>query len=224
MTTDVGKVQFLNCTPHDIVLAEDGCQSKTFAPWSSEVRLLAKPQKELPFQTLGVKVFARQEFIGVAGLGSIPEGSYILVSMPVGEFFAKHPELCDHWVFGPDTGPDAVVRNVTGRIVGTKRLVFYAAPRETENECYVCACHWKSGCYCPTCGTKTEEAALRINDTQLFFRDGRLFRTPVGVDLPLGWKEDDPYPKPKRVRSSPEEGDDDPEPKKACLSPKKAQD
>lgn len=55
----------------------------------------------------------------------------ILVSMAVGQFFAKHPHLLfgDCEVLGPDTGPANVVRK-NGDIIGTYSLLKYAQCRD----------------------------------------------------------------------------------------------
>jgi hypothetical protein len=198
-------VEFINCTPHEIVVVDKDRQPTTYPKSGKDVRLVGDPQKELPFQTLGVKVATHQTFKDVSWSEPVPKGSWILVSMPVGEFFAAHKDKCDYWVFGPDTGPENAVRDQTGRIVGTKRLVFYAAPSGTETTCYICAAHWPAGGYCPSCGADCNDAMLHIEGTHLFVRDKKLVRTPTNVELPQEWKEgDDIVPSHKKARKSPD--------------------
>ena len=75
---------------------------------------------------LGIPVVPAPLFSDVVGLPSDEEFQPdILVSMPVGEFLRNHPERYGGAVFGPDTGPDGVVRDQRGTILGTTRLLLY---------------------------------------------------------------------------------------------------
>ena len=124
MNTDL-----INCTPHDISVFSCFCdEPRVYAKSGKEIRVTSEEQTPLPFDALGVPVVSRQVFTSLTIPDDIPAGSSLLVSMPVGEYFAAHPDQCRHWVFGPDTGPDGVVRDQQGKICGTKRLVFYCAP------------------------------------------------------------------------------------------------
>jgi len=126
-------VEFINTTPRDIVIVnDDKSVVRTFAKSGVDVRQKSAPQKEISFPTVGLTVVNRQIFTSVEGLADLPDASWILVSMPVGEYFASNRHQCKHWVFGPDTGPAAVVRDEKGQICGTKRLVFYSAPDGVE--------------------------------------------------------------------------------------------
>jgi len=186
-------IEFLNCTPHDIFLVDDKKNVlRKFPKTSVDVRLQTKPQVELPFQTLGLPVVSKQTFTGIDWPMNrdllipdyvIPKGSWILVSMPVGEYLASHPDECEHWVFGPDTGPGGAVRDQQGQIYGTKRLVFYAAPKGTKHSCCVCAAYFPGPGYCPGCGTHIEDS-FHIEGTHLFWRKGKVIRTPISVTLP----------------------------------------
>jgi hypothetical protein len=182
-------VEWLNLTPHDIVVVDDEKNIlKTFPKSGRDVRLATSPQTDMPFQTLGVPVVTRQTFTSLIWPSDdMPRKSWLLVSMPVGEFLATHPEQCEHWVFGPDTGPAAVVRDQRGQIVGTKRLVFYAAPRGTLRTCCSCSLYDfgvdpKS---CPACDADIDDRMLYIAGTHLFMRQGKLIRTPKAVKLPF---------------------------------------
>ena len=59
---------------------------------------------------------------GLPGKGFLPD---ILVSMPVGEILRNEPETYKGAVYGPDTGPDGVLRDDKGVIKGTFGLVLY---------------------------------------------------------------------------------------------------
>lgn len=135
---------------------------------------------KLPFQHLGVSVVAKQSFTGVEWPveHGIKDGAFIIVSMPIGDYFAANPSKCQHWVFGPDTGPDAAVRDEKGQIVGTKRLIFYAAPANTPSSCPCCVTWFEksSNPYCPTCGFSNSDQCLFIEGTRLLIRDAELVR------------------------------------------------
>lgn len=173
---------------------------RTFAKSGRDVRLASETQIEVPFQTLGLPVVSRQKFNAVvwptAGWVadmSVPEKKWILVSMPVGEYLAAHPNECHHWVFGPDSGPDSVVRDQRGQICGTKRFVYYACPFGTEFACPICASWQPDFGYCRGCGQYLNEDCMHIEGTHLFFREGKFIRTPVSVsdanDVHPGAKE-----------------------------------
>jgi len=172
--------EFINCTPHDIVIVDDEKKVvRKYETCDREVRLHAAEQKPMPFQTLGVPVVSRQVFDGVlwpAVDRHIEDGSWLLVSMPVGEYIAANPEACRHWVFGPDTGPGAVVRDQRGQIIGTKRLVFYCAPHNTMYTCPICGDHFYDRGHCPRCGEHITSEMLHVANTDLVVRGRALVR------------------------------------------------
>jgi hypothetical protein len=121
--------ELINCTPHDIsVISCSGDELRLYAKSGKEIRVTSEEQTLLPFDALGVPVVSRQVFTSLTMPDGIPAGSSLLVSMPVGEYFAAHPDECQHWIFGPDTGPHSVVCDQRGQICGTKRLVLYCGP------------------------------------------------------------------------------------------------
>lgn len=176
---------FINCTPHDISVVQNG-ETKTFAKSNVELRLTSAPQIKLPFDHTGVSVVTKQTFVGVEWPVNhgIKDSAWILVSMPVGDYFAAHPKECKHWVFGPDTGPEAAIRNEKGQIVGTTRLIFYAAPFGTRSSCPCCATWFEKTeySYCPTCGYLNSDQCHFIEGTRLLIRDSQLVRIVDTVD------------------------------------------
>ena len=49
----------------------------------------------------------------------------ILVSKPVGQYLAMHPDLCEAKVLGPNTGPKSVVLDAQGKTLGVRALEMY---------------------------------------------------------------------------------------------------
>lgn len=170
-------VEFLNCTPHEIILFE-GDNKRAFMPSGKILRVTSKEQTELPFQHLGVPVVTKQTFDSVEGSVDIPDGAHILVSMPVGEKLAMKPETVKWWVFGPDTGPDAVVRDGAGKIRGTTRFILYAVPHWTKYDCPICGEEKMPRGYCLSCGTDLTEECCHVDGTSLHIVDRKLERRP----------------------------------------------
>ena len=143
-------------------------------------------QRTMPFQTTGVDVVERATFDRLEWLGGDEpaDNKFIIVSMPVGEFLATHPTLCKWYVFGPDTGPDACVRDSVGRIVGTKRLVFYAKPSGVHYDCVICTNFNTPLGYCASCGTDISEQAVHVDGTMVWWRDGALLRLDKNAPTP----------------------------------------
>ena len=148
--------------------------------------MLGPEQKPLPFQTTGVDVVQRATFnrIEWSGGEEPPENAFIIVSMPVGEFLVAHPELSKWYVFGPDTGPAACVRDGAGKIIGTKRLVFYAKPASVGYDCVICTHTNAPVGYCQSCGTDIVDEAVHIADTIIWVRKRALLRLPKDAPTP----------------------------------------
>ena len=168
--------QFLNYTPHTIVLYSDDGPEKVFPPSGKILRLAKQPQRPLPFQHLQIPVFSRRVYVDVVGLNDVPRGASILVSARVGEKLATIPDKVNCWVFGPDIGPDAALCDGTGRICGTTRFVLYAVPSDTKYECPICGQRdMPIGC-CLQCGTDLTEECCSIPATSLHIVDCKLVR------------------------------------------------
>lgn len=133
----------LNMTPHDISVYRnnngESCELTLvgFYPKSTRTcRCVPSPVVECdPIQDGTVPVILAPSFSSVEGLPGVKEKGVllpddgfspdILVSMPVGEILRNEPERYRGAVYGPDTGPDGVIRDDKGAIKGTFRLVLY---------------------------------------------------------------------------------------------------
>lgn len=125
-----------NTTPHEILLFVGNNDVKRFKP-ENGLRLIAEPQQQVVdsiFNINDIPVVTKQNFIGFKwdDPAKVPckNNMVLLVSMPVGEYFAAHPELAEYTIMGPDTGPDGVIRDNAGKIIGTKRFILYAKQAE----------------------------------------------------------------------------------------------
>lgn len=122
----------LNLTPHPICVSftKNGETGTDLIPVSGkEVRLANKPQEKL-FELDGIQVYSAPQYEQTIEWPDIPSHiSAVIVSMPVGQLVAelsKNPEYrLSYYVMGPDTGPSAVIRDSSGKITGTTRLICY---------------------------------------------------------------------------------------------------
>jgi hypothetical protein len=126
----------INCTPHSITVCkykkeEERKFTIPISDWC--VRLLStkeNPEERFDIMGLGtVGIVKAPKSIDVIGMPpeeyNLPSTA-IIVSLPVGEFLKEYPTRWLGPVIGPDTGPDAVIRDsATGQIIGTKRMVMY---------------------------------------------------------------------------------------------------
>lgn len=125
----------INTTPHTVSLhlSED-----TVADYPPDkkcaLRLIEQPG-EKHADAHGVPVCSPPQWVGLSWM-TFPRDDIkvpvdLLVSMPVGNYFRQHgisPVLREagvRHVFGPNTGPGAVVRDDAGQIVGTRELIRY---------------------------------------------------------------------------------------------------
>jgi hypothetical protein len=178
----MSKYEFYNCTPHDIVLYEaDGKTVKrTFPKRDFVLRLDQAAPNVAPFQNLGVPVVEPPAFShhGAKDMlnanDDITSETLLIVSMVVGDFFANKDS--QWWMFGPDTGPDGVVRDEKGQIIGTKRLVFYTAPMNTRLQCPLDGAELPFVSCCLSCGTLVSKACHLMKGTHLTVQGGELVR------------------------------------------------
>jgi hypothetical protein len=132
----------LNLTPHDVhVFVAGATEPITFRATGVEARLLYDAQRELFRLNNGVPVWTPQKFNGIQLNGELDERNVdtVLVSMPVGHHLCLNrgrfrPHGKRFRVCGPDTSPDAVMRDGAGRITGTRRLVLYCSPPEEPQQ------------------------------------------------------------------------------------------
>jgi predicted ATP-grasp superfamily ATP-dependent carboligase len=121
----------LNLTPHSICVsfAKNGETGTDLIPSSGkEVRLASKPQEKL-FELDGIQVYSAPQYEQTIEWPDIPSDiSAVIVSMPVGQLVAELSKTeynLPFMVLGPDTGPSAVIRDSSGKIIGTTRLICY---------------------------------------------------------------------------------------------------
>jgi len=140
-------MSIVNCTPHPIdvfkKLDEDDWKFMVRIPPSGFVMRLDSHEQEcrgawgatgVDGELVRIPVVTSQRFkteIKWPTSEEIPElsdeNAVILVSMPVGQFIAELNEDIPYNVGGPDTGPEGVVRDSEGQILGTTRFVWYRA-------------------------------------------------------------------------------------------------
>lgn len=134
---DITKAEILNLTPHDIVVYnEDGTsQLETFPKSGFVARVVSENEQTHLGEICGkVPVYSPQ----TSGTVEWPSelftathaGDAVIVSMLVAQIFLQSlKERKDPvWAFPiyvPDTSPTGVVRDDSGKIIGTKRLVQY---------------------------------------------------------------------------------------------------
>ena len=116
----------VNLCPHDVVVySNDKRIISTFKATGQTLRLKEETGKNL--QNLGgtIPVVTPTKYIGLDG--NYPTGDVILlVSQLVGEYILDNLTTIDvKGVYSPDTGPNGVVRDDKGQIIGTKRLKKY---------------------------------------------------------------------------------------------------
>ena len=134
--------KIVNLTPHDVhVVIAGSTEPITFRANGLEARLLSEQQRELFVLSNGVPVWTMQEFNGIQLNGELDERNVdtVLVSMPVGQYLRERegrfrPDGKQFHVCGPDTSPDAAMRDGAGRITGTRRLVLYYSPPEEQQQ------------------------------------------------------------------------------------------
>lgn len=122
----------INLTPHPInveYISRDGIKGTYCILSSGEVRLTSTPQVKL-FGYSGIQVYSAPQYEQTIEWPDIPSHvTAVIVSMPVGQLVAelnKNPNYkLPYHVMGPDTGPSAVIRDSTGKITGTTRLICY---------------------------------------------------------------------------------------------------
>lgn len=120
-------MSLINLTPHAVqVINEDG-HGVIFPTTGVDVRLIEKSGEPLirkhedpPFSIISPPIYTG---LTLSKPGAYPKGPWI-VSMLVGKYVSEHgppPEATA--IYSPDTGPEGVVRNAAGQIIGTRNLV-----------------------------------------------------------------------------------------------------
>tara|TARA_R100001163_G_C5068510_1_gene209053 strand:+ start:23443 stop:23844 length:402 start_codon:yes stop_codon:yes gene_type:complete len=125
--------ELVNLTPHPIIIVKDNGSIVQITPSGMVVRLRTSPQEKLPgfdYHGVNIDVVTPQDFLDTIDWPSDLSNTTtsVIVSMPVGQLInklhkrgRKLPYVC----YGPDSGPDSVIRDAKGGIRGVKRLVRY---------------------------------------------------------------------------------------------------
>ena len=126
---NVNSADIANCTPHAIAVTPAGAESVVTVLHKPDARNLLRlvPTTQVRVAAVDGKydVVTAPEFTAVEG--EVPAGAkYVLVSMPVGQWLAAHPDkFAGVGVLGVDSGPGQAVRDAGGAIIGARRLVLY---------------------------------------------------------------------------------------------------
>ena len=113
-------MRIINCTPHEVIVITACNEACVYKTSGTVARLETVKQQKLDDMN-GHEIWSPPIYTDVVG---IPEGKdAIIVSMVVADFI-KNRKL-GRRIFVPDTGPEGAIRDASGRITGTKRLMEY---------------------------------------------------------------------------------------------------
>ena len=103
-----------NLTPHNVIIIDD--DKNVIAEFKPEFQVRVKEVISAKFKIDNIPVVVKQ-YRRAENLPNEEKGTVLIVSKMV---FDAHPDRND--LYCPDTGPDSVVRNKEGNIIGVKRL------------------------------------------------------------------------------------------------------
>ena len=124
--------QIVNLTPHSIKLYANSGTITMFPPRGKVIRLQSIEQQSESVTINGdsVPISSPPCFEPVIYWPMMKDCHAVLVSMPVGQIIQRNPEFGPPYeVWGPDTGPDHVVRDEDGCILGTTQFIRYYKPK-----------------------------------------------------------------------------------------------
>lgn len=120
---------FYNGTPDEIVVSPPtSLNTWRFKPKGVISLTYATPvSPKVPesLRSTALSFVSAPRISGIEGLPEYDEEIILLMSIPVGEFLAAHPEMWKGPVMGIDTSPAGAIRNFNGDITGTRNLVVY---------------------------------------------------------------------------------------------------
>lgn len=137
MTFFYNGLPLFNFTPHTIDVYEESLIDKPLSISSAGIIRLVKDQngdtkKAAIFQNGAVvreiPVTKATAWVGLeitACNSDLLEGSAILVSMPVAEYIVDKGLYPNCTILGPNTGPESVVRDAQGNILGVREFIEY---------------------------------------------------------------------------------------------------
>ena len=119
------KLKITALTPHDIVIYDQAGEEvlHTFPASGTVARVVTRADERQGFLMDGfVLPIAILDYGAVEGLDDWNGDDPIIVSAMVADALAKQGKT--YGVYYPDTGPDSVVRDAEGNILGVRRLAF----------------------------------------------------------------------------------------------------
>ena len=138
-------MKLVNLTPHDVVIADEGKKLHVFPRTGKVARTTSKEQKLLELLFKDVLVYEPQVPNGAIIECNVEDvdADGIIVSKMVADYlqeqmttdFSLSTNLDGHnhvRIFIPDTGPESVVRNDSGAIIGVLRLNEYEDPLDRD--------------------------------------------------------------------------------------------
>jgi len=105
----------INLTPHNVVVRDENGREVTFPPSGTVARVTV--QQTLDGDINGIPVL-RNQYGAPEGLPDPQEGVWLIVSSLVLQAATDRSDL-----IAPDTSPQGVIRDESGRIVAVKRFV-----------------------------------------------------------------------------------------------------
>ena len=132
-----GSAKILNYTPHKITIYDQQKNGTIIAEFPSDgvlrcTQSYSESKGVVVTKNGEIPLVAAPKFLDVKPMNLLEQskGFHIIVSMPVGQMLSASGSSIKkyfgiHSIFGPDTGPEAVVRDTNGRIIGTTRLIKY---------------------------------------------------------------------------------------------------
>ena len=119
---------YINTTPHAIVVMDENGKQRCEIPVSGTPVRLIKNDAVIKLEPLplgrGIPVVKQQPFTTIDDPDRLlSTGKYHIVSMVVADFLKA--EGYEGPLYVPDTGPESVVRDKKGVILGVKRFLCY---------------------------------------------------------------------------------------------------
>lgn len=118
----------INLTPHAIHIYDEHKKLVATIPASGHVlRVGSKPQRfieNIEYEKTVVPIFSPADYTTCEGIEDIDiTGKDLIVSWVCGEGLMKERKDFPHRILNPDTGPDSVVRDEQGKIIGVRRFI-----------------------------------------------------------------------------------------------------
>ncbi|MHA1680871.1 MAG: hypothetical protein ACTSUE_07675 [Promethearchaeota archaeon] len=129
------ETEYINCMPHKFVLYDEETTAilQELEPSNLQLRAEARASpSSLKYLGKAIVSFAPNYVLSQQSVQDIKQATtnshttyILLVSMVMGNVLRDHPLGPHIVVLGPDTGPQAVIRDKDGKVIGTTRLIQY---------------------------------------------------------------------------------------------------